>query len=242
MAAGSAGANPATGGGGSPSGGTAGSGGGGGVAGSGGFGGQASKDAGMDRVAPMDDVAATLRGFREDIPCKYGGSHGEPLNACVTGDICWLEGEQNGGTSKWPSSITLGGDPAVTYEIVLRIRGVIEPKDYVNCAPQFTGPLHVCKGGMPGTTTFNPWSMKISDPPMAFWLNQGDAPPTHRVERIDGQFTIQAKGKAKIDFLVDTLNGGEIRNCTYVIDGIKPAPSTYDGNFLQLDVVSWKAL
>jgi len=192
--------------------------------------------------APMEDVPAVLRGHRKEIPCKYGNASGGPLLACNTGDICWLEGEQNGGSSKWPSTVTIGGDPAVTYEIVLRVRGVIEPKDYnAQCVPQFTGPIHVCKGGAPGGTTFNPWSMTIVDPPAVYYMNRSATAPTHRVEMIDGQFTIQIRGKSNIDFLVDTLNGGEIRNCSIVVPGVPPT-TPFNGNFFQLDVVSWKAL
>jgi hypothetical protein len=192
--------------------------------------------------APMEDVPAILRGLRKEIPCKYGNASGGPLLACNTGDICWLEGEQNGGASKWPSSVTIGGDPAVTYEIVLRVRGVIEPKDYnAQCVPQFTGAIHVCKGGAPGGTTFNPWSMTVVNPPAVYYLNRSATAPTHRVEMIDGQFTIQMRGKSNIDFLVDTLNGGEIRNCSIVVPSVPPT-TPFNGNFFQLDVVSWKAL
>jgi hypothetical protein len=192
--------------------------------------------------APMEDVPAVLRGLRKEIPCKYGNASGGPLLACNTGDICWLEGEQNGGSSKWPSSVTIGGDPAVTYEIVLRVRGVIEPKDYnAQCVAQFTGPIHVCKGGAPGGTTFNPWSMTIANPPAVYYMNRSATAPTHRVEMIDGQFTIQSRGKSNIDFLVDTLNGGEIRNCSIVVPGVPPT-TPFNGNFFHLDVVSWKAL
>jgi hypothetical protein len=192
--------------------------------------------------ASMEDVPAVLRGHRKELPCRYGNASGGPLLACNTGDICWLEGEQNGGSSRWPSSVTIGGDPAVTYEIVLRVRGVIEPKDYnAQCVPQFTGPIHVCKGGAPGGTTFNPWSMTIVNPPAVYYMNRSATAPTHRVEMIDGQFTIQIRGKSNIDFLVDTLNGGEIRNCSIVVPGVPPT-MPFNGNFFQLDVVSWKAL
>ena len=39
----------------------------------------------------------------------------------INPEVLHVEGEQNGGSSKWPSSVTLGGDPAVTYEIMFAL-------------------------------------------------------------------------------------------------------------------------
>ena len=39
---------------------------------------------------------------------------------------------------------------------------------------------------------------------------------------------------------MDDLNGGQIRNCSVVIEGVAAYPKVFDGNFFQLDVVDAK--
>jgi hypothetical protein len=56
------------------------------------------------------------------------------------------------------------------------------------------------------------------------------------------QFTIRVRGQTMVTFTMDDLNGGEIRNCSLIPTDIPPAPNRYDGNFFQLNVVSWRVV
>jgi len=146
---------------------------------------------------------------------------------------------------------TMGGDPSKTYEAQIRVRGVMEPKDYVNCA-QLTAqktpddiyictdrdvrPLAVATAAGSG---FNTYILSVDTPPSAYGLNGNQTHPGHRTEPIDSTFAFRFKGGAHVTFTMDDQNGGEIRNCNYVIPGILNGPNgqRFDGNFFVLNVV-----
>ena len=145
----------------------------------------------------------------------------------------------------------MGGDPAVVYNITLRIRGIIEPKYYTNgCEPQFmratnpaneTRSIYVCKAtdGTSWNDTYNVWQLSIVDPPATYYLNADNENPGHRVNTIDGEFTVQARGGTNIQMYFDDLNGGQIRNCGLTMAELDVPEK--GGNFYQLDVVNWTA-
>jgi hypothetical protein len=93
--------------------------------------------------------------------------------------------------------------------------------------------------------TYNIYEIKIPEPAQSFYLNGIPVhPPAHRVDKIDQTFTVKVTGQTVATFTYDDLNGGEIRNCSAIIPDIVNGPNNtpYDGNFFQLNVVSWKAL
>jgi len=206
-------------------------------------------DAGRDSGLVIDDsktAVAVLDGWRYEYRCGYVDGHSLTDGTCSSGEICWPNASKARFSEK--KMITIGGDATRVYEVDLRIRGVIEPRDYpVACTrlPQdpanTIGIAEQCDGfANQSQVTFNIYEFKVADPPHVYYLNSVAVHPPHRVDPIDMQWTIQVRGRSTITFTMDDLNGGEIRNCSIVVPGIPPAPNRFDGNFFQLNVVSAK--
>ncbi len=222
-----------------------------GLAGFGTDGGGGTGDAGRDGAIVTDDsktAVAVLDGWRYEYRCGYVDGHSLTDGTCSSGEICWPNASKARFSEK--KMIAIAGDAARTYEVVLRIRGVIEPRDYpVACSrlaqdPTATiGIAEQCDGfANQQQVTFNVYEFKIADPPHVYYLNSVPVHPPHRVDPIDMQWTIRVKGRSTITFTMDDLNGGEVRNCSLVVPGIPPAPNRFDGNFFQLNVVSARIL
>jgi hypothetical protein len=230
------------------------SGAGGAVAGSGGSGVSASGGGGAgpvagagaggmmtDPQAEIDDAVKNLKGFRYENRCGYVDGH--PLSTCTTGEVCWPNSTKARFTEK--RDIAIGGRAGTVYDVTLRIRGVIEPRDYpTNCtrlpggASNTIGVITNCDGfANRASVTFNVYEFKIPRPAAVYYFNAVPVHPPHRVDRIDQQFAIKVEGQSAITFTFDDLNGGEIRNCSLTVEGIAPYPQVFDGNYFQLDVV-----
>jgi hypothetical protein len=202
-------------------------------------------------VGPTDPMFNNGTAYRFDMPCLYEDG-GTPLSSCSEGEVCWVaENDTAGNPHSETEVIPIGGDPEVVYDITVRIRGIMEPKYYTNgCEPMFTRAtnppnetrsIYVCKAT--DTTswndTYNVWQLSVADPPQTFYLNADNENPGHRVNTIDGEFTFQARGATYIEMRFDDLNGGQIRNCNLTVPEL--AEQVFDGNFYQLDVLSWTA-
>ncbi|WP_433936196.1 hypothetical protein AB3662_16010 [Sorangium cellulosum] len=195
------------------SGGSDGSGGAGGSGGSGGSGGAGGS--GEDPRA----AAASIDGFRWEMPCDRdpGGS-----DECST-------------SARVDETRTFGGSPDTTYQVTVRLRGVVETMKYRGGTPDG---MHFRVGGTPDDATYNIYSFTVSDPPEVYYLN--DSPNVgHDTFIIDHTKTIPVRGGATVSFLGDGQNGIEIANFKHlVVDGVPPAPEPYVGQFIQLDVQS----
>ncbi|MGK3982319.1 hypothetical protein WME99_04745 [Sorangium sp. So ce136] len=192
-------------------GGTGGAGDSGGAGGTGGAGGSGGED---PRAA-----AASIDGFRWEMPCDQdpGGS-----DECST-------------SARVDETRTFGGSPDTTYQVTVRIRGVVETMKYQGGTPDG---MHFRVGGTPDNATYNIYSVTVSDPPEVYYLN--DSPAVgHDTFIIDHTKTIPVRGGATVSFLGDGQNGIEIANFKHlVVEGIPPAPEPYVGQFIQLDVLS----
>ncbi|WP_437681393.1 hypothetical protein [Sorangium sp. So ce131] len=193
----------------SASSGGAGSGGAGGAGGAGGSGG------GEDPRA----AAASIDGFRWELPCDQ-----DPGDR----DECSTSAEVD-------ETRTFGGSPDTTYQVTVRLRGVVEPMTYQGGT---SDGMHFRVGGSPTNSTYNIYSVAVSDPPEVYYLN--DNPNVgHDTFIIDHTKTIPIRGGATVTFVGDGQNGVEIANYKHlVVDGIPPAPEPFIGQFIQLDVLS----
>src|SRR6478609_4658198 len=82
--------------------------------------------------AEIDDAVKNLKGWRYENSCGYVDGH--PLNdgTCNSGEICWKD--SNKARFKESKVIQIGGMAGHQYDVTLRIRGAIEPRDYPqNC-------------------------------------------------------------------------------------------------------------
>ncbi|MEM9454436.1 MAG: calcium-binding EGF-like domain-containing protein [Myxococcota bacterium] len=130
------------------------------------------------------------------------------------------------------------GDPAVSYEVTLRFRGVFEEKEYNGGTND--GFWH--EGGTPNDDEWNIYELEISDPPQSYWLNSGSSYMDH-CEMVDYEQTVTVLGGSMVTVTMEERSGScAARNRDdggdpIVIPGIPPAPDSFNGQFLQVDVV-----
>lgn len=172
-----------------------------------------------------EDVAAALDKLRWELPCA----------AAHVGDGCATGPRQL-------TAMTLGGDPAATYEVTLRFRGVVE---YVAVSGGLrSGTFSI--GGSPEDVGYNIYALLVSAPPVTYYLNAG-ASGARRIYPVNAVHSIQAQGGATLTMVGDPVDGAEIINTdgdggTNVVLGVPPAPAAFDGQFLQMDVLSVRRL
>jgi hypothetical protein len=170
------------------------------------------------------DVAVALGGLRWELPCT--GAH--------SGDGC-------PSASAVHTSLTLGGDPAKTYNVTLRFRGVVE----LLTVTGGEGTGYFRKGGVPTTIGYNRYSLTVGAPGATYYLNAGTSGP-RRCFAIDYTEVIAMAGGAAITLTGDPVDGQQILNIDdagqpIVVPDIPPAPKPFDGQFIQMDVVSVSA-
>lgn len=176
-------------------------------------------------------IAVTLAGLRWELPCVQPWPQA-PTYVCIT-------------TADVTRSAKLGGSPARLYEIVLRLRGVVETKAYLGGATQGAT---LSLGGTPVDDAWNVYRLQISAPSTVWYVNRGSS-GEYLCHAIDELLTVRANGGATFTLFASAVdsNRTEIRNLgldggSFVIPGVDPAPKPFDGQFLQMDVVSVRAL
>ncbi len=136
-----------------------------------------------------------------------------------------------------PVIAVMGGVSGTTYSVAMRFRGVVETKTYLGGTT--TGFWNA--NGTPTSTAYNIYELRISDPPGIYYLNAG-------VENLyciamDYQQTISIKSGANVELRAFTIENAILKNKDQfgnpiIIPGISPAPSAFDGQFIQMDVVA----
>jgi hypothetical protein len=169
------------------------------------------------------DVAGSLSGLRWELPCT-----GPPSGNNVCATIPPVE-----------TSTVLGGLPGIDYDVTLRFRGVIEEKTYsggTNDGAYFQ------IGGTFDPSGFNVYEFEVSDPSEHYYVNRGSS-DIYYCFGIDYSATVRVQSGATVTLRANAYDGAEIANedsagVPIVIPDIPPAPSPYDGQFVQMDVVS----
>jgi hypothetical protein len=153
----------------------------------------------------------------------------------------------------------VSGNSLSLYNITLRFRGIVEPKIYYG-GSSIGGQGAFYAGGNPANDSNNIYALTVSDPPQKFYLN-ADLPLVVNV--IDFIVSFMIHGGASISL---TANTGSLQPiCWHMffffqlifcsVDGfgganidslkvpnISPAPQAYNGQFVQLDLVSMSSL
>ncbi|HEY2902962.1 MAG TPA: calcium-binding EGF-like domain-containing protein [Polyangia bacterium] len=171
------------------------------------------------------DVAAGLSGLRWELPC----------GADLGGHVC--------AATTAVSMTALKGDVGKTYNVTLRFRGVVEQRTYTGGTTDgywVAGALAPTSGD-----AFNIYQLGISSPAQTFYLNAG-ASSIYRCFAIDYQETIAMAAGAIVTLTADAVDGHEIENLDMTTDpanpiivpGVQPAPAAYNGQFIQMDVLS----
>lgn len=191
---------------------------------------------------PLDPSAAgRLHRFLHKLAC------GAPQDA----RSCKLSSEQE----RSRLDVVLAGDPAVVYDLKLRVRGVVEPRRYTGgtLADPANSWLYAGGGPDPSRTNnghaYNVYQLSVSDPKQDYFLNQdtenylgGGYRPSHTTYKIDYPVALKARGGATISVITDDLAGsGMINNADRtVVEGIPPEllAQPWDGQFFYLEVES----
>jgi len=192
----------------------------------------------IEEPPPLEDftaIAAPLEGMRIDDPCT-----GSPSDA--QGATCTHVQNPFSETRE----VTLAGTAGTTYDVTLRIRGVVEPTringgtrpdtSTVNLDGRNYRALPLTIGGQPGDVTYQPWRLSISNPARDYYLNDYEL-VEHTIFSIDYEVTIEMDGNARVELDVTDGNNVQINNYErYSHEGISGSMNL--GQFLQIAVVS----
>lgn len=166
------------------------------------------------------DVAVSLHALRLEVPC------GKALRAhrCVT-------------RRRKVVSTRIAGNLAETYEVTLRLRGVVEEQSYAG--GQLEGGAY--RGGVATDPKASVYTLRVSEPKQELFLNAGKAGAGHVVP-IDREITVLMSGSAKVRLTADARDWRIVRNRGFngesvIVPDVAPAPKAFDGQFLQVDVV-----
>ncbi len=203
----------------------------GGAGGAGGAGGFAGSSAGGSGGATSDPLALTsdFDGFRFECPCLAGDeNHSGDGNCNVAPEV-----------DRQTIVRGMGGDPDTIYDVTLRVRGLTEPNTYTGGMLQGE---RFYTGGTTSTAGYTSYMMTITEPPQHHFFNYN--PTTSHIHfLLDYEVTVQIRGGSQVTFDVDgdgsVPDGHQVANFDQlVVPEVAPAPDWYDGQFVQLDVLS----
>jgi hypothetical protein len=92
------------------------------------------------------------------------------------------------------------------------------------------------------TVGYNIYSLEVGAPAATYYLNAGQSGP-RRCFPIDYTETIPMQGATTLTLIGDPVDGVQIINVDdagkpNVVPDVPPAPAAFDGQFIQMDVVS----
>jgi hypothetical protein len=192
--------------------------------------------------APLAVAAAgKLHGFLHKLKC------GDAQDA----RSCKLSPDQE----RSRTDVVLAGDPSTTYDLELRVRGLVEPRRYTGGALADPANKWFYAGGAPdplrkgGGHAYNIYQLSISEPKQDYFLNRDTDDylgsgylPGHTIYKLDYTVTIKARGGATISVITDDLaRSGMINNADkQVVEGVPASliEQPWDGQFFYLEVES----
>ncbi len=138
-------------------------------------------------------------------------------------------------------SVTFGGEPGTTYDLTLRIRGLLEPTNIVGgTAPLPEHPYFVI-GGTVGAADYAQWQIEVEEPAEIYYLNH--YPQTsHTIYKEDFEVTIPVAAGSEVTVRTVDGNDRQIDNGAMglpdrqqIIEGV--TDGVLDGQVLRLDVL-----
>ena len=193
------------------------------------------------------DVVGSLDGLRWELPCQ-GPVRSDGIS-CVS-------------PARFDTSTVAMGAAGARYRVTLHVRGVVEQRTYVDAGPggASAGPgdggLHpdfFVEGGEPAAPgdPYNLYTLAVEYPVSGaatkqYRLNAGVSGLTF-CDRIDYLATIEVETGSTLALSADAIEGTIIANLDpmgqpIVVPDVPPAPAAFDGQFVQVDVVSVTAV
>ena len=183
---------------------------------------------------PAQVRIAGLEGLRIDVPCADRFNQDTECHW----DRALLQSADPAWKMKQEKSCTFPGKPGIVYDVTLRVRGVVEPKNFTGGDVQFE---HFQRGGSAVKNDYNFYNITVSDPAATYTVNRSAEKVGHYTFAIDYRVTIPIRGGATVTVGAYDSNDVAIANhARHVVDGIPPAPAPFDGQFFQIDVESVK--
>jgi hypothetical protein len=189
---------------------------------------------GMGNVvfAANEDLAKSLEGLRVEVPCSNPKFNED--TECYWDQSLALP---NDPTWKLKREVVrkFAGHPEKLYSVTLRVRGVVEPKNFTGGKVLFD---HFQIGGEPVKNDYNFYTLRISNPQETYNLNRNEEKVGHYTFPIDYTVTLPIRGGASVMLGAYDSNTVAIANHKkFVVADIAPAPAFYDGQFVQLDLL-----
>jgi len=179
-----------------------------------------------------DRGVASLGGLRIDVPCA---DHFNQDTECHW-DRQLLQPEGSSWKLRREIVRTFAADPRNVYDVTLRVRGVVEPKNFTGGDVQFD---HFQSGGAPVKNDYNFYNLEVSEPHAVYTVNRSAEKVGHFTFPIDYQVTIPIRGGATVTMGAYDSNDVAIANHQHhVVAGVPPDPQPFDGQFFQIDVES----
>jgi hypothetical protein len=181
------------------------------------------------------DPAASLAGLRVEVPCANPKFNNDTechwdQSLLQTADPMWR--------LKREITRTFTGKTGALYDLTLRVRGVVEPKNFTGGEVQHD---HFQTGGTPVKNDYNFYRLHVSDPEATYTFNRNEEKVGHYTFPIDYSVTIPIRGGATVTMGAYDSNDVSIANHqNHVVAGVPPAPKPFDGQFFQLDVEAVK--
>lgn len=177
--------------------------------------------AGLSVIEIVIKIARSLNGLRWELPCTSN----------ISSYACFC-------AAQTVTSTVMDGASGRTYNVTIRFRGVVEYKAYSGGSNDGE---HFQIGGIPSNNFYNIYKLEISNPPQIFYLNKGTE--SERCYAIDYTKTIQIASNATVTLTANSIEGVQLKNRDgfenpIVVPDIVPYPNPYDGQFIQMDVVS----
>ncbi len=181
---------------------------------------------GEDESVADQGAAAELYGLRVELPCLGPGS------ASVNCDMADADEDAS----------AIEGKDGETYSVTIRVRGVVEQKTYSD----YTGSDGMwIEGGTPDGGSWNIFRLQVSSPPRTYYLNSGSS-GIDECWLLDVQKTIVMDNGATLSLLADS--GGDLLGTInedqdgepIIVSGVPLYPYAFDGQFVQIDIVSIK--
>jgi hypothetical protein len=202
---------------------------------------QPSDDTGTSTGDPDPlELAGEMNGYRWELPCADPSL----LDTCAW-DPSLLDGaiDDPEFTLHRETVVMFGGDPTVTYDVELRIRGLTEPKDFSGGEVQ---QQYFQIGGTPGDNDYNIYSITVGDPAQVYTLNRNEMGTGHYTFMLDYTVTIPIRGGTAVtmamfdpnDIAIANPGGASGASEPYVVPEIPPFPEPFHGQFIQMDVLS----
>jgi hypothetical protein len=190
-------------------------------------------------VGPAGGIALAGEIHRHLRTLKCGADLGDGKSCRLSTDM-----------EKVEKKVVFGGDPAVTYEVKLHVRGLVEPRGYTGGEPQDPAIVWLYVGGMPGgpgdDSRYGSYSVAVSDPKQVYYLNRDhmmilkNPALNHSLFELDYVALVKVKGGATVSLInADAAGSGMIRNHEkHVVHGVPTEllQQPWDGQFVYFEV------